>query len=225
MKNQQRKSCFTLVEVLIAMGICIVGVVSIMGLFPVGANTARDANMAFYADQAADQMLHFTKYAVLKDTSTSNVIFKAMTGWADIDNPSSATTKPGANDEPADWSMVSSIKDNTNISSYLAANYISMLASSGTEIKAHNLNVYRIGFVTEIDANNDHTITDDEKYEDFACVVRLWATPIHIDETDSSSSKLPRAATFYLEVSWPADLPYARRQKAEYSIDVFVPEG
>ena len=47
MKKQLRKFHFTLVEVLIAMGICIVGVVSIMGLFPVGANTARDANMAF----------------------------------------------------------------------------------------------------------------------------------------------------------------------------------
>ena len=65
MKNQLRKFQFTLVEVLIAMGICVVGVVSVMGLFPVGANATRDANMAFYADQAAEQMLYFTKYAVL----------------------------------------------------------------------------------------------------------------------------------------------------------------
>ncbi|MBR6470546.1 MAG: hypothetical protein IKS83_01995 [Victivallales bacterium] len=219
MKNQQRKSCFTLVEVLIAMGICVVGVVSIMGLFPVGANTARDANMAFYADQAADQMLHFTKFAVLEDSSSTNAVFLALTGFGSNINSSSgytAQSKPGGAAEPADWSTVDSVADNAAFSG-LTEQYVKMLANSGTEIKAHGTSVYRVGFFTH---------GDDDDYEDFACVVRMWATPVFVDEMAATPSHaIPRAATFHLEVSWPAELPYARRQTAEYAFDVFVPEG
>ena len=227
MKSQLRKFHFTLVEVLIAMGICIVGVVSVMGLFPVGANAARDASMAFYADQAAEQMLNFTRYAVLnaKDSSDnfSPAIFNVMTGGWNIEDTSSytANSKPDQSAEPNDWDSAGLLEDDSSVQEYLIGgmitdNMITMLTNNGTVIKKHSWNLYRIGFVT----NNGG-----EDLEDFACVVRLWATPVHIDEVDSSSIKLPRIATFHAEVSWPADMSYGRRQKAEYTLDVFVPEG
>ena len=225
MKQQLRKFHFTLVEVLIAMGICVVGVVSVMGLFPVGANAARDASMNFYADQAAEQMLNLTRYAVLidktKDEENENnrfVIFKTLTGWSDIDNPGSAQDKPG-NDEPSDWSSESNFGDasaSSSLVSNLEQSYTTMLANSGTEIKCHSLQLYRLGFITKAGGN---------EIEDFACIVRLWATPVYANELDHGSLKLPRIATFHVEVSWPADLAYDRRQKAEYSLDVFVPAG
>ncbi len=219
MKKQFRKFQFTLVEVLIAMGICIVGVVSVMGLFPVGASATRDAAMAFYADQAAEQMLNFTKYAVLKDSSGSNVIFKALTGWTDVENPGEAMEKP-TDDEP-DWDSITAYDPENPVHAasplrYLENNYMAMLANSDTEIKFSNLNFARVAFFTKDNGEN---------IEDFACVVRLWGTPMYVDETDSTSAKLPRAATFRIEVSWPAEIPYERRQKAEYSLDVFVPVG
>ena len=225
MKNQLRKFQFTLVEVLIAMGICVVGVVSVMGLFPVGANATRDANMAFYADQAAEQMLNFTRYAVLKDTSASNVVFAALTGWGPgaVDNPGNATfDKPDDIDEPDDWSGVTQFDpENPNpttagLFGNLETSIMNMLINSDTEIKCYSLNAYRVALFTK---------QGGDSYEDFACVVRLWASPILVDETDTSSAKLPRSATFHAEVSWPADLPYERRQKAEYTVDVFVPVG
>ncbi|MBQ4481080.1 MAG: hypothetical protein II943_10625 [Victivallales bacterium] len=234
MKKLLRKSCFTLVEVLIAMGICVVGVVSIMVLFPVGANASRDANMAFYADQAADQMLHFTKFIVLKDSSEISgekayVIFKALTGWSDLNSPGDATTKPG--DAEPDWSAVDYFgEDETNpaftaVGDYIENSYMTMLVNSGTRLKCNSLNLFRMSFITQIDMDEDNHISDDENLEDFACVVRLWVTPVHVDELDDTSVKLPRAATFNIEVSWPADIAYDHRQKAEYSLDVFVPES
>ena len=257
MKHQLRKFHFTLVEVLIAMGICIVGVVSVMGLFPVGANAARDASMAFYADQAAEQMLNFTRYAVLSaqtkvvDSSVpegyyyvfSPVIFKHMTsgtmvgggectGWdlGDLDHPDSLNdtssyqkiAKPAASAEPDDWSEVENLEDDTEIHDNLigeevSANMITMLTNNGTVIKKHSWNLYRIGFITKNGV---------EEIEDFACVVRLWATPVYLpkDSTEADTI-LPRIATFHAEVSWPADIAYDRRQKVEYTLDVFVPEG
>ena len=219
MKNHLRKSYFTLVEVLIAMGICVVGVVSIMGLFPVGANTARDANMAFYADQTADQMLHLTKYMLLDKDLNANLksslhkyFFEMITGWT-IDNTStySNQTKPSDSDEPsvsASWTNVAAVA-----STSLSKSYVDLLANAGTtvEVGPSGWQLYRMKFVTK-DSGND--------YEDFSCIVRLWAERMLGDV----STPLPRAATFHIEVSWPADLPYERRQKAEYSIDVFVPE-
>lgn len=225
MKQQLRKFHFTLVEVLIAMGICVVGVVSVMGLFPVGANAARDASMNFYADQAAEQMLNFTKFAVLNAKDGSNdfspEIFKSMTGgWTLDDTTTYSSNEPSAADEPHDWSAVANLSSDSKIQEYLVANMVTMLSNSDTVIQKYSWNFYRIGFLTKNGADN---------IEDFACVIRLWATPVYADEermdgTDSSI-KLPRIATFHVEVSWPADLSYDRRQKAEYSLDVFVPAG
>ena len=70
-------------------------------------------------------------------------------------------------------------------------------------------------------------VANAEDLEDFACVIRLWVTPVYVDELDDTSLKLPRIATINVEVSWPAGpkdqpFPYERRQKAEYSLDIFV---
>ena len=227
MKNQLRKFQFTLVEVLIAMGICVIGVVSVMGLFPVGANATRDANMAFNADQAAEQMLNFTKYLFLDEVINEKVqngtsfdnVFEMITGW-DIEDTSTYTsqTKPGANaEEPNNWSDFSS-NETLAASGSTSKTYIQMLANSGTVIENSGWQLYRLGFVTKNGA---------EDLEDFACVIRLWVTPVYVDELDASSLKLPRIATINVEVSWPAGpkdqpFPYERRQKAEYSLDIFV---
>ena len=218
MKNQLRKFQFTLVEVLIAMGICVVGVVSIMVLLPVGSNATRDANMAFNAEQAADQMLNLTKYLFLDKDINENVqnatghnVFEMITGW-DIENTSTyiSQTKPDADAEPLNWS-----DDFATNAAFAGSAYVQWLANSGTTIKSSGSGwqLYRLGFVTK---------NGTEELEDFACVIRLWATPVYVDELDDTSLKLPRIATINAEVSWPADLPYDRRQKAEYSQDIFV---
>ena len=226
MKNQLRKFQFTLVEVLIAMGICVIGVVSVMGLFPVGANATRDANMAFNADQAAEQMLNLTKYLFLDEVINEKVqngtsfdnVFEMIPGW-DIENTSTYTsqTKPGANAELNNWSDFSS-NETLAASGSTSKTYIQMLANSGTVIENSGWQLYRLGFVTK---------NGTEDLEDFACVIRLWVTPVYVDELDTSSLKLPRIATINVEVSWPAGpkdqpFPYERRQKAEYSLDIFV---
>ena len=69
------KHCFNMVEIMLALGVCAIGVCSIMVLFPVGSTATRDAAMETYAAHAADQMLHFMKYSMQLDNSTwKNVI-------------------------------------------------------------------------------------------------------------------------------------------------------
>ena len=50
---------YNLVEVILALGVVAIGVVSIMALFPIGANASRDASMETYAANVSDEMLQF----------------------------------------------------------------------------------------------------------------------------------------------------------------------
>ena len=53
---------FNLIEILIALGILAIGMVAVLGLFPVGFATTRDAMAESSSADAADQMLHMWQY-------------------------------------------------------------------------------------------------------------------------------------------------------------------
>ncbi len=71
MRRIKRQS-FNLIEIVLAIGAVAIGIVSIMALFPIGANASRDAMAEGYAAALADQILHH--YASLARTSWSNVL-------------------------------------------------------------------------------------------------------------------------------------------------------
>ena len=227
MKNTMRKSYFTLVEVLIAMGICVVGVVSIMGLFPVGANASRDTIMVGQAKDAATMILKFYKYCIENGKEDA---FLELTGWNKPDktqNTDSYTkrsvpklTSEGNTDkevgdlayDEGDYVALTDNKlGNVSISSLLSA--------ADCEIKIHDqlkdatqtgTGVYAVKFVTK---------NDTETIDDTLSIVKTWVTPVTLPK----GQKVPRLATFNVEVSWPAELPYEKRQREFYSIDVFCP--
>ena len=60
-----RRSAFTLVEVLLALGVVVIGICSIMVLFPVGANATRDASMETYSANSVEELLDGIKYKLL----------------------------------------------------------------------------------------------------------------------------------------------------------------
>ncbi|MBR5837192.1 MAG: hypothetical protein IKZ84_01505, partial [Victivallales bacterium] len=53
---------YNLVEVILALGVVAIGVVSIMALFPIGASASRDAAMETYSSNAADEMFHMLQF-------------------------------------------------------------------------------------------------------------------------------------------------------------------
>lgn len=207
MDKKTSKYQFTLVEVLIAMGICVVGVCSIMVLFPVGATAARDASMYEYAPGAVEQVLHFAKYCVENDES--GAAFQLFSGGWDpdaspalYDGPDTPPTSDGITEDTAEaplppGSVFSDIK--------------SMLSTNGADVKFYHNGgiVLKVTYKTEI-------------YEDFSCFISLW--PEEISFAPSVGAPviiLPGCFTLHAEVSWPADLDYAARQKARYSMDIF----
>ena len=61
---------YNLVEVILALGVVAIGVVSIMALFPIGASASRDAAMETYSSNAADEMFHMLQFMALNDGTT-----------------------------------------------------------------------------------------------------------------------------------------------------------
>ena len=59
-----RRHNFNLIEIIIAMGIILVGVCSLMVIFPIGANASRDAAVQIESANVAEQFLNYVKFVV-----------------------------------------------------------------------------------------------------------------------------------------------------------------
>ena len=81
---------YNLVEVILALGVVAIGVVSIMALFPIGANASRDASMETYAANVSDEMLQFVKYR-LKEVGETDKQDDIDQRWEDLVGKTGAT--------------------------------------------------------------------------------------------------------------------------------------
>ncbi len=226
MEKKLFRRCFTLVEVLIAMGICVIGICSIMVFFPVGANASRNAAMSNATSLAADQILTFVRSCIESDTGTGNNendwrAFRYFTGWKDIGNPGNYTAgakqKPGPeyreNNANTD---LKSIASNGNMGDVMKNAMATILKNDSVTVEPLKNNVFYIDFSTKL-VNKDGT--DAGEASDYNCYASLWAEPVEA----ASGVNIPFAARIHLELSWPADIPYEKRQTREFSTEVFRP--
>jgi len=187
MKNRTKisKHHFNLFEIVIALGVAIIGMVGIMALFPVGLNASRNSIAESYTSQAADQLLHQIKAQVKMDWSTLNT-YAAIHAPANIEST---------------W------KDDGNWTS---------IDSTGTLFK-HTTDVGKYKIIRYTDLNSDGVFNDDTDTIDYECVVRVWQT-----ETPGSGDPNHNfSASLNLEVRWPSDIPFDKRQTSSYYLEVF----
>ncbi|MCQ2402866.1 MAG: type II secretion system GspH family protein [Lentisphaeria bacterium] len=217
MKKLLRKHSFTLVEVLIAMGICVIGICSLMVFFPIGANASRDAAMASYASNTADQILSFAKMCIEEDTAAGGFqAFQAFTKW-NITNPSSYSPETPTATAPGDFEDSSKQYDLKTGFGYTSGSKIAnvidtFLTNDGTTITPlHYGSDY--GRVYHVDFTSG---TGGSKYSDFNCYASIYAKPVY-----AGTVKMPFAAELHVEISWPAELAYEKRHKRDFSLNVF----
>ena len=192
---------FTMVEILLALGVFAIGICSVMVLFPIGANASRDAAMETYAANAADQMLNYLKYEITRNNSTY---------WDEYiqGTPATAntldTTNP-AGKEISPYDMLSTSVWPTSMGT-VANNVFRHQTNTG---------VYQI-----LSCRNATPAVNSTEI-DFRAIMNVWRQQVTI----SSSVTLPlnMAVQLNVEVSWPASLPYAARQKSLYVLEVFNP--
>jgi type II secretory pathway pseudopilin PulG len=191
-----RKTPFNMIEVLLALGVIAIGAVSIMALFPYGFASSRDSVAESFAGDSADQFLHW--FAAQARTPGGWAITADPT-WLPAAKP--PVPAPGASETPA-WGTAAAITPNLQYQQHSAdAGVLKVVFQRGSAAMP---------------------------IVDFSSVYRLWredvTTPNPNPTIGGSITMSPLSAlAINLEASWPAELPYQRRQKAVYRLEVFKP--
>ena len=216
----KRQHPFNMVEILLALGVIAIGICSVMVLFPVGANASRDSIMEEYAAASAEQMLNMIKYGLEKnwDTyiGTNSGLDASHLANGTLTTGTDATPEP----DPPD-SNVSSVNDNLDLDK--ASNWSSsnvLLGGNALQGSIFSLtsapNTYFQIVIHRDTATTLSSIGADKI--DFRALGKLW-----VRRVDFNGNHLPytMAARLNLEISWPVEIPYASRQKAYYTLEVF----
>ena len=224
---------YNLVEVILALGVVAIGVVSIMALFPIGANASRDASMETYAANVSDEMLQFVKYR-LKEVGETDKQDDIDQRWEDLVGKTGATgaiteTKPTKAKLDVDVTKL----DDTGVWKTPDTDIFGNIFNDSHTIYQHdtdkqvfqllghrNTDDIKLG-----DTNDSDPTKDFAKNVDFRAIAYIWKEQIVIDQTQADDSKISyeSGARIIVRVTWPAEIPYDARQKADYVLEVFKP--
>jgi hypothetical protein len=192
-----RLHAFNLIEVVLGLGLIAIGLLSAVGAFPMCLSATRDSIAESYASENADQLLHVLATA-LKMRNGAGV----YQNWTDY-GLCLPTDKPGAT-EPYSWTTLPWMSGDTS--------------------------TFRCG-----GDNNQFYFVEQKpvgaKAPDFTAVYRVWRGPVMCatyqdgvgwGEKPVSDSI---AVGLNIEIGWPANVPYARRAKALYHLEVYKPQS
>ncbi len=235
---------YNLVEVILALGVVAIGVVSIMALFPIGANASRDASMETYAANTADEMLQFIKYR-LKEVDDDDTQDKVDERWEKLigdDDDSGVIKKKPTNDSDV-RTILNVEKDDLDKKTVWVKPDIDIFGdifNSTHTIYQHHTNKQLFQLLShrnsddiELGDTNDSDSTKDFATNvDFRAIAYIWKEQIVMDQTLASDSKVDykSGVRIIVRVTWPAeiqfddaDTTYNARQKADYVLEVFKP--
>lgn len=210
---------YNLVEVILALGVVAIGVVSIMALFPIGASATRDAAMETYSSNAADEMFHMLQFMALNDGTTLD---DSWNKWIKNDTKLE-TSKPDYDDDNTDKDKWERLGDTTK---GIDSNIFKTKSSKKGVfllISHHDSSADKDATLADAgDSESDDTITYEKV--DFRAVVLAWKEKVREDPEDASKDiDYDEAAKLVIEVSWPEEMPYAKRQKRYFSYEIAKP--
>lgn len=189
----KRTHSFTMIEIVLALGVIVIGVISVLGLFPVGLNASRNAIAESHACEAADQFLHYLEYRIRSDPN-------GWTTW--VWDGSNVGDIPDAMGTP----------NNAPLSLPAGGMW-----NDGTmhDIGAPDDGIYKV--VTYVDSDDSGDLSTGD-IRDFEGIVAVWQEDLVVGGTT-----VPRniAAALKVEISWPAQAAHADRKTAVYHYELF----
>ena len=228
-----KKQYFNMVEVLLALGVVVIGICSVMVLFPVGVNANRDAAVLDDSSNTAEQALHFIAYRF------TNVFASDDTLW---NTNRLSIPLESADDEslPENESYVESKKlseeDHETISGQLQTASDWVTESNATSGILHGADFtdcfYQYSskpYVFQVISHRNPKGVKlgapnfKEELVDYRAIMVLTKSRIVFDTNESGNEKLKYKFGFKLnaEISWPAERPYSQRKVMNYSIDIY----
>ena len=106
MQNNYKIARFSLVEIMLALGIVLIGFIGVIALFPIGSQVQKESSIDSFATDAVDQFLTFSSAKIQEDLA-----------WADA----FPTEKYTGDEAELTWSTTSLI-DNPNLNIFFAVN-------------------------------------------------------------------------------------------------------
>ncbi|HCE44840.1 MAG TPA: hypothetical protein DET40_14970 [Lentisphaeria bacterium] len=201
------KKFFSLVEVTLAIAVVGIGIAGVMALFPVGFQASRDAIGDNYASSAAEQFIsYFSRKCndpTLDDLSdpvddTSKDFWEECIMW---DNNTASNFA-----DDVDGSIPTT---KPTVADETAATF-SATPVDGNIFPSDNQQLYRLkaGSTTVID---------------FHATVRIWRSRINGLWIFEANSDIPYAIAtrINVEISWPVEKPYDKREKRYYTTELF----
>jgi hypothetical protein len=196
-----RKSAFNMVEIVLALGVIAIGVVSVLALVPTGLSANRDAAAETYAANAADHLLQYFKYYVEQSASnwTDYIVNNGYLDTTPLNGPTGALASTTA----------------------VAVSGAGEAGSAGTIHADATSGIYHVVAFRDVDDNDSLDAGD---AIDFRCVAGVWKEPIDPDR-DPMTAPIPLAyaVRLYVEVQWPTERPAVSRRKRVYTLELFNP--
>lgn len=200
------RSPFSLIEIMLALGVCVIGICAVMVLFPVGANASRDAAMETYAAHAADQMLHSLKHQLRNVPAAWTTLIGAAVDGSEGELPTAMDTglayTQAQLDESSRWDDAATSQPN-----------LFKCKDAGV------LGVYQM-ISHRLDSKVFSDIIAASDKIDYRGLVQVWKEPITVQGT---ALPFAHGVKLNVQVSWPPMLPPAARQKSYYTLEVFKP--
>lgn len=206
-----KKRFFNMIEVLLALAVSAIGITAIMGIIPLGLKANRDAMSDTFAADIANS--YFATLSLDSATSFTVLVSKLKDLFGEAESKTSVTVdgntvyvyknpSPSNAPDPDDWKVGGVIKFAHKFTDD-GIDFDTSKASSKHYIRA---------FVGKKDGDN-------EVVPDFAADIwGWWCYPSDIAESVGSQTDLVRV---YLEVSWPINAPYDKREKRIFVREFF----
>ncbi|RMD80996.1 MAG: hypothetical protein D6820_05865 [Lentisphaerae bacterium] len=210
---------FSLLEVMFALTIVIVGVTAIFGLMPVGSSAHRDAIHLNNVSDSAEEILNIA--ALTLHNNWNAMVNLLPTQPVDIGNGSDNGVRSGAtldiNESGSRWREL-------NSTMYPGIYYYDENNNSAPFSNSNEW-VFRVLYRRNIPLLGNPAKT--KSITDVDAVCRIWWTPVQGWVWDESvpgfvltSVPKERAVNLHVEVSWPASIRYRDRQKKYFTLEV-----
>ena len=220
---------FNMVEIALALAVLSLGVSAILTMMPVGVSSGKQAIAENNTADAASYVLGMYNAFIMKDIQDNGAAHLTNTGehriaaWKRaLKLPDPTTTNPDSDPR--------NVVKGADESIWKDATHVETLAIGGENTnllwyKASAADTFPLALLYQ-----QKTIRDSQEIVDFAAVVRVWS------EQDPSfkSRKWDGTSGFddanvgmrlFVELSWPAGVAYADREKRVYVLDVYDPQN
>ena len=210
-----KKHPFTMIEILLALGVAAIGICSIMVLFPVGANASRDTAMETYCANTAEELLHYYQRLLQRPNENKWATYVTSNGIKDNSAESiddyklteangNLVTKTGG----TQWGRGSTADDAKKIEN----NFPNLATTSG----------YAHAFLLT-DLSKDDTFDSSTTLADinWAAIIVITKHKLNLNGTNTALNN--DAIVLQADVTWPAQADAANRKTVTYILEVCKP--